>query len=108
MRPDEAIKELTRIGFRFRLDGEVLKVRYKGTDTPDPAKVLPLLELVREHKLEVLAYLNKSAMPERVLTCAECGFHKYRGPNPSQGWGHCSFKDKGCYGLRQACEDVRA
>jgi hypothetical protein len=107
MRPDEAVKELTRIGFRFRLDGEALKVRYKGTDTPDPAKVLPLLQLVKEHKPDVLAYLSKSAPPERILTCADCDFHKYKGPNPRQGWRRCALKARGCYGIRAACEEAK-
>ena len=44
--------------------------------------------------------------PEHILTCADCDFHKYQGPNPRQGWGRCTFKEKGCYGLRPACEAV--
>jgi hypothetical protein len=107
LRPDEAFIELTSIGFRFRLDGEALKVRYKGTETPDPAKVLLLLELVKTHKSEVLAFLSKPVQPDRVLTCADCGFHHYSGPNPRQGWGHCALKARGCYGIRAACEEAK-
>lgn len=43
---------------------------------------------------------------ERILSCADCGFHRYSGPNPAHGWGHCIFKGKWCYGLRVACEDI--
>jgi hypothetical protein len=43
---------------------------------------------------------------ERVLTCADCGFHEYQGPNPRQGWGSCTLKKRGCYGLRPACSEI--
>jgi hypothetical protein len=42
---------------------------------------------------------------EHILTCADCDFHKYQGPNPAHGWGRCTYKDKGCYGLRRACDE---
>jgi hypothetical protein len=45
--------------------------------------------------------------PEHILTCADCSFHEYQGPNPAHGWGHCTFKGKWCYGLRQACDECK-
>jgi hypothetical protein len=36
MRPGEAVMELTRIGFRFRLDGDAVKVCFKGDRVPTP------------------------------------------------------------------------
>ncbi|MGA7577727.1 MAG: hypothetical protein ACLQUW_10205 [Desulfobaccales bacterium] len=107
MSPNDAVMELSRIGFSFRLDGGVVKVRFEGEQPPDRAKVQPLLNLVQAHKPQVLAFLSKPpSSAEQVLTCADCGFHHYAGPNPRQGWGLCSFKNKGCYGLRSACEQA--
>ena len=53
MRPGEAVMELTRHGFRFRLDGGAVKVRFEGEQKPDPETVTPLLDLVRQHKDDV-------------------------------------------------------
>ena len=69
MRPGDAVLELSRIGFRFRLDGEVVKVRFGGEQTPDPEKVSPLLDLVRQHKDDV-RYFLKSYCPR----CGGCCF----------------------------------
>jgi len=44
---------------------------------------------------------------ERILSCADCGFHKYTGPNPAHGWGRCTLKKRGCYGLRPACSEIQ-
>jgi hypothetical protein len=62
MKPGEAVMELSRIGFRFRLDGEVVKVRYEGEQAPDPAAVSPLLDLVHQRK-EALRYFLKCYCP---------------------------------------------
>ena len=51
MRPASAVMELTRLGFRFRLDGEAVKVRWEGKEKPDPAQVAPLLHLVKVARL---------------------------------------------------------
>lgn len=102
----EALLTLARIGYKFTLAGVTIKAKYHGPGEPDPGTVKPMLEAVREHKPEVLAYLSKPAMPERILSCADCGFHEYQGPNPAQGWGHCTFTGKWCYGLRPACSEM--
>ncbi len=69
MRPGDAVMELTRHGFRFRLDGEAVKVRYDGPGKPDPGKVAPLLEVARQHKDEV-RYFLRSYCPK----CGGCAF----------------------------------
>ncbi len=107
MKAIEAVKKLSSLGYRFELAGDRLRYQYHGPGTPDPDTVRPLLETVKAHKPDVLAYLSKSAMPEHVLTCADCGFHQYSGPNPRQGFGRCAYKGKGCYGLRPACTEIQ-
>lgn len=79
----EAARKLAHLGYRFQVTGSTIKARYKGTGEPNPAQVRPLLALVKEHKKEVLTYLNKPAPRERVLTCADCPhFEANHGPNP--------------------------
>jgi hypothetical protein len=65
MRPGDAVMELSKIGFRFRLDGEAVKVRFEGKQTLDPEAVSPLLDLVRQHKEEVRFFLK--------CHCPRCG-----------------------------------
>ena len=101
-----AVRKLAHMGYRFTVLGETIKAKYHGPSEPDPDTVRPLLQTLKEHKPEVLVYLSKPAPPERILTCADCSFHKYQGPNPRHGWGHCTFRGKGCYGLRPACSEV--
>jgi hypothetical protein len=102
----EAVRKLADMGYRFTVNGETIKAKYEGPGKPDVDTVRPLLETVKAHKPEVLAFLSKTVPPERVLTCADCGFHKYLGPNPAHGWGRCAFKGRGCYGLRPACSEI--
>ena len=65
MSPGEAVMQLSRIGFRFRLDGEAVKVRFEGEQPPDPAAVGTLLDLVRQHKEDVHFFLR--------CHCPKCG-----------------------------------
>ena len=65
MNPGDAVMELTRHGFRFRLDGEAVKVRYEGEQTTDLEAVQPLLDLVRQHKEDVHFFLRSH--------CPRCG-----------------------------------
>jgi hypothetical protein len=65
MRPGEVVMELSRIGFSFRLDGEGVKLRFEGKQTPDPGQVTPLLDLVRQHKEDVRFFLK--------CHCPKCG-----------------------------------
>ena len=103
----EAVRTLAKIGYRFTVNGENIKAKYEGPGKPDPAQVKPLFETVKAHKPDVLTFLSKPAPQERILTCADCGFHKYQGPNPAHGWGLCTFNGKWCYGLRRACNEGR-
>jgi hypothetical protein len=103
----EAVRKLAHIGYRLHLEGESIRLRYEGQDAPDPDQVRPLLVVVKAHKPEVLAHLSKPALPERILSCTDCSFHEYQGPNPAHGWGRCAFKGKWCYGLRQACNECK-
>ena len=108
MKAIEAVKKLSSLGYRFELAGDRLRYRYEGHGKPDPDTVRPLLETVKAHKPDVLAYLSKPAPPEHILTCFECPqFETYPGPNPKQAWGRCTFKGKGCYGMRPACDEGR-
>jgi len=65
MRPGDAVMALTRHGFRFRLDGEAVKVRFEGEQTTDLGAVQPLLDLVRQHKEDVHFFLRSH--------CPRCG-----------------------------------
>lgn len=65
MKPGEAVMELSRLGFHFRLDGQDVKVRFEGQDKPDPGQVAPLLGLVRRHKDDVRFFLKAH--------CPRCG-----------------------------------
>jgi hypothetical protein len=69
MKPGEAVMELTRHGFRFRLVGEAVKVRFEGEQPPDPAAVSTLLDIVRRHREDV-RYFLKSYCPK----CGGCCF----------------------------------
>ena len=106
MTPIEAVRKLTDLGYHFELAGDRLRYRYDGPGTPDPDTVRPLLAVVKAHKPDVLTYLSKPVTPERILSCADCGFHEYQGPNPAHGWGRCTLKKRGCYGLRPACSEI--
>jgi hypothetical protein len=65
MRPGEAVMELSRQGFRFRLDGQAVKLRFEGEQNPDPEKISPLLDLLRQHKEDVRYFLK--------CHCPRCG-----------------------------------
>ena len=101
-----AVQKLTALGYRFQVEGDALRYEWQGIGKPDPAKVRPLLALVKEHKAEVLAYLSRPVPPERVLTCYDCGNFQpaVNSPNPAHAWGHCRKRDKGRYGVAMACK----
>jgi hypothetical protein len=103
-----AIQKLKAMGYRFQAEGNTLRYEWQGDGKPDPSQVRPLLALVKEHKPEVLAYLSKPILLERVLTCFECGHFRpaVNSPNPTQAWGHCKKRDKGRYGVATACEAI--
>ena len=109
MKAIEAVKKLSSLGYRFELAGDRLRYRYEGPGEPDPRQVKPLLQTVREHKPDVLAYLSKPAPRERIITCADCPhFEANQGPNPREGWGKCLKRNKGRFGCATACEAALA
>jgi hypothetical protein len=58
MKPEEAVMQLTSLGYRFEVTGERLHWRFAGPGQPDLGQVKTLLELVKERKDEVLFFLR--------------------------------------------------
>jgi hypothetical protein len=104
----EAMQQLAHIGYRFIVSGKYIWAKYEGPGDPDAAQVRPLLALLKEHKPQVLSYLNP-APPERIITCYECGhFQPAVSPNPTQAFGHCKKRMEGRYGCATACPSLSA
>ena len=119
MRTGHVVMKLTKLGFRFRLDGEEIKVRFEGGQIPDSVQVRALFEVVKTHKDEVREFLRcycpkcggivfvgdecficewqpKGAYaqvptPEDGHTCCGCAHFKNSRVNPPQGFGHCAL-----------------
>jgi hypothetical protein len=104
----EAVRKLTHIGYRFTVHWETIKAKYMGQGDLDPAKVRPLLALVKEHKAEVIDYfaLKPQAQSQEHVTCFDCTHFRpaVKSPNPTQAWGHCQKRNKGRYGVAKTCE----
>lgn len=47
--------------------------------------------------------LTSPASHEHMLTCFECPLHEHDPVNPPQGWGRCTLRNQGCYGLKPMC-----
>ncbi len=104
----EATRKLAHMGYRFTVKGETIKAKYAGPGEPDPDSLRPLVEMMKAHKPEVLAYLSKPALAERVLTCFECDHFRpaVNSPNPTQAFGRCEKRGRGRYGVATACEAI--
>jgi hypothetical protein len=61
----EAVQSLTNMGYRFTVNGETIKAKYRGPGKPDPETVWPLFDLLKAHKNEVLSFLRGY--------CPKCG-----------------------------------
>ncbi len=61
----EAVRQLANMGYRFTVNGETIKAKYEGQGEPDPLKAKPLIDLVRQHKTEVVEFLR--------YYCPRCG-----------------------------------
>jgi len=113
------VMKLTKLGFRFRLDGEEIKVRFEGDQITDSVQVRVLLEVVKTHKEEVREFLRCNCpkcggivfvgdecficewqpqaahvqvpIPEDGKTCGSCGHFKTSRLNPTQGFGQCAL-----------------
>jgi hypothetical protein len=119
VRAGSVVMELTRLGFRFRLEGEEIKVRFEGGQIADSVKVRALLEVVKTHKDEVREFLRcccskcggivfvgdecficewqpqdahaQVPTPEDGHTCSGCAHFKTSPVNPTQGFGQCAL-----------------
>jgi hypothetical protein len=60
-----ALRKLAHMGYRFMVNGEIIKAKYNGAGKILPAQVRPLIKVVKEHKDEVLTYLR--------VYCPKCG-----------------------------------
>ena len=61
----EAAHKLALLGYRFKVQGDNILADYRGPGDPDPAKVQPLLDLLRAHRDEVRELLR--------CYCPTCG-----------------------------------
>ncbi len=78
MRPGEAVMKLATLGYRFEVAGDRLRWQFEGEPKPDRRQVQRLLEVVKAHKNEVLAYLKS------LVLCQDC-VHVEVG----DGWALC-------------------
>jgi hypothetical protein len=63
-------------------------------------------EVLPRQNYERVPAATSPASPERILTCFDCPRHEHDTVNRTEGWGHCTFKGKGYYGLRRACSEI--
>lgn len=63
----KAIAELEEMGYTFKLDGETLRYSYEGEGRPDLEHARSLLEYVKRHKEEAIAFLRRRFDPRSVL-----------------------------------------
>jgi hypothetical protein len=54
----EAVQKLRYMGYQFTISGNTIEISYAGQEKADPGQIQPLLDLVREHKKEVLHFLK--------------------------------------------------
>ena len=119
MSTGHVVMKLAKLGFRFRLEGEEIKVRFEGGRIAESVQVRPLLKVVKTHKNEVREFLRcycpkcggivfvgdecficewqpKAARaqvptPEDGKTCGGCAHFKTSRLNPTQGFGQCAL-----------------
>jgi hypothetical protein len=60
-----ALMKLAHLGFRFKVAGDRLAWRHESEPKPDPAKVRPLLDIVKANKADALFFLS--------CHCPRCG-----------------------------------
>jgi hypothetical protein len=119
--PAKALRQLSALGYRFKVEGDNILADYQGPGAPDPAKVRPLLETVKAHKGAVREFLRchcpkcSSAVFVReqcflcdwlpqarqaaqapdpqgeTSTCGGCAHFLPSRLNPAQGFGRCGL-----------------
>ena len=60
-----ALTELERLGYTFTLDNNAVRYRLTGPH-PDPEMVRPLLDVLKAHKPEAIAFLKTRELPEHL------------------------------------------
>jgi ribosomal protein S27AE len=65
MTPQEAVRKLINLGYRFEVAGERIRYHHDGPIKPDLEAVRPLLETVKAHKPDVVHFLKSY--------CPRCG-----------------------------------
>ena len=82
----EATRQLAHMGYRFIVDRENITAKYEGPGEPDPAKVRPLLDLVRQNK-DAVRYFLRSYCP----MCGGVCFGTFNGVSCCMG---CYWEDQ--------------
>ena len=59
----EAIETLKTLGYEVTIEGNNLRLVYKGTGEPPKDKILPLLDELRANKENAINYLKQKKMP---------------------------------------------
>ncbi|MGD0826591.1 MAG: hypothetical protein ABSA09_00690 [Desulfobaccales bacterium] len=65
MKTGGAVMKLVSMGYHFELVGGKVRYDWQGPGDPDAGQVPPLLDLVRQHKTEVVEFLR--------CFCPRCG-----------------------------------
>jgi len=113
----QVVMELVKLGFRFRLEGEEIKVRFERGQIADSVQVRAMLEMIKSRKDEVREFLRcfcpkcggivfvgdecficewqpkgaHAQIPtsEGGHTCGGCAHFQNSLMNPAQGFGQC-------------------
>jgi ribosomal protein S27AE len=118
----KAIRKLANMGYRFQVNGAIIRACYEGHGDPDSDQVCPLLDLIRAHKEEVLYFLKchcprcgsvvfvgdlcflcdwipqarsqdkDTEKGQGAFSCGKCGHFLPSRLNPSQGFGRCALE----------------
>lgn len=93
--------------FQFE-DCPPAKLAKPAKHPPDEASTLATLSGgENENQLfHIQDEIPQASPRERILTCADCPRHEQDRINPPEGWGRCTLKKRGCYGLRPACSEI--
>jgi hypothetical protein len=61
----EAAQKLALMGYRFKVEGDTIVADYQGTNKPDPAQAIPLIQALKAHTAKVREFLR--------CYCPKCG-----------------------------------
>jgi hypothetical protein len=65
-----AVIALQQLGYEAQVDGDQLRLRWRGEGNPPRDQVVPLLHEVKRRKVEVLAALTIPEMTDGILTAS--------------------------------------